>query len=89
MSQLLPMPLPHSGGGSGEAGGGVLPPKSIRPNARSANLGPMNKKPKRPAAPAPSKSFFRTKEEQQKIIEARKQGEATLIKHLEGILDKK
>lgn len=45
----------------------------------------MNQKPKNPA---PSKSFFRTKEEQLKIIEARKQEEAALIEHLEGILDK-
>ena len=49
---------------------------------------PMNKKPKKPAPPAPSKSFFRTKEEQQKIIQERKQEEAALIEHLEGILDK-
>ena len=48
----------------------------------------MNKKPKKPASPAPSKSFFRTKEEQQKIIQERKQEEAALIEHLEGILDK-
>jgi len=48
----------------------------------------MNKKPKKPAPPAPSKSFFRTKEEQQKIIQERKQEEAALIEHLEGILDK-
>jgi hypothetical protein len=48
----------------------------------------MNKKPKRPAPPAPSKSFFRSKEEQHKIIQERKQEEAALIEHLEGILDK-
>ncbi|CAN1533828.1 hypothetical protein MCEMIH15_01486 [Caulobacteraceae bacterium] len=48
----------------------------------------MNKKPKKPAPPAPSKSFFRTKEEQQKVIQERKQEEAALIEHLEGILDK-
>ena len=62
--------------------------QSIRPNACTCTLGPMNKKPRRPAPPAPSKSFFRTKEEQQKIIQERKQEEAALIEHLEGILDK-
>jgi hypothetical protein len=48
----------------------------------------MNKKPKKPAPPAPSKSFFRTKEEQQEHMEARQRSEAALIEHLEGIFDK-
>lgn len=63
-------------------------PQSIRPSAWTPNLGSMNKKPRRPASPAPSKSFFRTKEEQLKIIQERKQEEAALIEHLEGVLDK-
>jgi len=63
-------------------------PQSIRPTACTPNLCRMNKKPKRPAPPAPSKSFFRSKEEQHKIIQERKQEEAALIEHLEDILDK-
>ncbi|MCA3694773.1 hypothetical protein [Aquidulcibacter sp.] len=45
----------------------------------------MSKKPKSPAPPAKSKSFIRTKEEQQKIMEARHREEAALIAHIEAL----
>ncbi|OYU76088.1 MAG: hypothetical protein CFE32_11690 [Alphaproteobacteria bacterium PA3] len=45
----------------------------------------MNKKPKKPA---PSKSFIRTKEEQQDYMETRQKSEAALVAHLDGILNK-
>ena len=48
-------------------------------------LAAMNKKPKNPAPPAKSKSFIRTKEEQQKIMEARHREEAALMAHIEAL----
>jgi hypothetical protein len=43
---------------------------------------------KKPRTPAPSKSFIRTKEEQQEYMEARQRKEADLIARLEGAFDK-
>jgi hypothetical protein len=48
-------------------------------------LAAMNKKPKNPAPPAKSKSFIRTKEEQQKIMEARHREEAALMAHIDAL----
>ncbi|OYU52513.1 MAG: hypothetical protein CFE27_07325 [Alphaproteobacteria bacterium PA1] len=48
----------------------------------------MNKKPKRPAPPATSKSFIRSKEEQQKIMESRQREEAAVIAKIECFFER-
>ena len=48
----------------------------------------MSKKPKSPAPPAKSKSFFYSKEKQREMLEARRKSEAALVASLDAIFDK-